>query len=185
MMDARDENVRTLMGISGISEDEAVKRLSFRAAISVGPGKSAAAFGRDISGLLGRTIQVVSEEDECDIELAIGCAPSTNAPLRLTMAVTKKEMKIDTGAVPVLDGEIEWVPGITRKVSSCYATGYVLARVIGGDQFAHIPDPFVLAFENLGLPAKEPSNRVILDDVVLVGRGASRVASYGRLKNYL
>lgn len=169
-MSTQDENIKTLMSISGISEDEAVNRLAFRVAISVGPGRSAAAFETDISELLGRTIQVVSDKEKCDIELAIGCNPLTDASLKLMMVVTEKELKIHT-ATSLYKSEVACVPDLTRRISSCYAAGYVLARVIGGNQFTNIPDPFIFTFENLGLPTERPSNYITLDDVVLIGAG--------------
>lgn len=63
------------------------------------------------------------------------------------------------------------IAGITRKVCACFATGFVLSRLVG-DSIPHSPSrTFELRFDILGLPVEEIAEPLDFCDSVLAGAG--------------
>jgi molybdopterin/thiamine biosynthesis adenylyltransferase len=166
---AKEENILTLMGLTGGTEEEAAKRLATRVAITVGDGVGSSLLGRDVSDLLGRSLSVEAAANYPDIEVALGASFRTTAPARIHVELGPDGLTIShRNAVGRVDDR---VPGLFRKIAACYVAGNVIARAIGGNQFALLPDPFVVLFSTYGVTAQNLLRRIKLDDAVLVGAG--------------
>jgi hypothetical protein len=174
VLNAKQENIQTLMAVLGIDESQAVHRLDKRVAITHAPGGAAAALARDVVRLLERTVQVVDPELECDVELAVGSTPTTNAGLRLCLAAGD-EMTIlaefDAGKERGSSGPVMPLPILTRKIVACYAAGQVLGRTVDGLESYVCRGPFMLRYAHLGLPANDPVKPIFFEDTVLIGAG--------------
>lgn len=169
MLNASRENAKTLAALLGQTEDEAAKKLDQRVLVTVRPG-AASQFARDLSALLERTLLVVEEPGACDLEIALGCSPVSNAVVKLVVEVDAARMTIAREASA---GGPQWesVPGLTRRISACYAAGVVIAHVVGGDTLDGMPMPFVVEYSNLGLDPEVLAKAIVLDGAVLAGAG--------------
>ena len=86
-MDARSENILAWMGLSGDSEEVAAEKLATRVTITAAQTAVARLIAKDLTDLLGRSL-VIASDGSCDIELAVGTDYETDAPLKLSVAMT-------------------------------------------------------------------------------------------------
>lgn len=169
MLSAAEENIRTLMAVLGLSETEATQRLSVRVTVSCGAG--AELFAGDMRQLLRRTVEVVAPGEECDVELSVGCMPSTSASVQLMATLNKDALILQRRVIGDRYAAAAVIPGLTRKIAACYAAGYVIGRAIGGHLDQEVPEPFCFRYEALGLPTESPLELIVLHDTVLAGGG--------------
>jgi hypothetical protein len=109
---AKEENILTLMGLTGGTEEEAAKRLATRVAITVGDGVGSSLLGRDVSDLLGRSLSVEAAANYPDIEVALGASFRTTAPARIHVELGPDSLTIShRNAVGRVDDR---VPGLCR-----------------------------------------------------------------------
>jgi molybdopterin/thiamine biosynthesis adenylyltransferase len=163
---AQQENILSLMGLLGGTEEEAAKKLATRIALTV--DNEAQLLANDVSALLERSLLVV-EDAAPDIELALGTTFKTQAPEKIHVGLSASALTISRGTA---GGAVTRdVPGLLRKIAACYAAGNVIARAVGGERFAHLPDPFVVNFSAFGVSPETLGRRITLDDAVLVGAG--------------
>jgi molybdopterin/thiamine biosynthesis adenylyltransferase len=167
-MEARQENLLALMGFTGATEEIAAEKLATRVVVTVANSDHAMGFAREVKDLLGRSLSII-DSGRCDVELAIGTAFATNAPIRLHLTLNQHALTISPHFQVTSVGRD--VPGLFRKIAACYAAGNVIARAVGGDRFRQLPDPFVVEFAKFGISAKDLQHRIVLDDAVLVGAG--------------
>ena len=168
MLSAAEENIRTLMGLMGFSEAEANQRLSARVTVSCGAG--AEQFVGDIRQLLQRTVEVATPGEACDVELSIGCMPSTDAPVQLMAALSQDALVLQRRTNSDRYADVAAIPGLTRKIAACYAAGYVIGCAIGGQLDQDVPEQFCFKFAALELPTA-PLQPIVLHDTVLAGGG--------------
>lgn len=166
-MQAQHENILGLMGLIDASEEEAAQKLATRVAITIANHSEAQLFASDLSALLDRSLVLVHDE-ACDIEVAVGGPFKTEAPRRVSITLHDNELTVSEGANGSAVGK---VPGLFRKIAACYAAGNVIARAVGGEQFAGLPDPFIVKFSTFGVSSEDLQRRITLDDAVLVGAG--------------
>jgi molybdopterin/thiamine biosynthesis adenylyltransferase len=163
---AQKENILSLMGLLGGTEEGASQKLATRVALTVDNG--AQLLANDVSALLGRSLLVV-EDTSPDIELALGTTFRTRASERIHVGLNAETLTISrggAGGVVTRDA-----PGLFRKIASCYTAGNVIARAVGGERFASLPDPFIVNFSAFGVSPKAIGRKITLDDAVLVGAG--------------
>lgn len=164
---AEQENVLALMGLIGSTDEEIAEKLRTRVFVRAAGNATARLFADDVSKLLGRSLSIVQDES-CDVELAIGTPFATRAQLRIRIALDQNTLTISRARAV---GAVDETPGLFRRVAACYAAGNVIACVVGGAQFEHLPDPFIVKFAHLGVSAADLRRRITLEDAVLVGAG--------------
>ena len=163
---AQQENALSLMSLLGSTEEAAAQKLATRVALTVEAG--APRLASNVSALLERSLLVV-EDTNPDIEVAFGTTFATRAALKIHIGLTASELTISrAGAVGAVTRE---VPGLFRRIAACYVAGNVIARAVGGERFAHLPDPFIVNFSAFGVPAESLERKITLDDAVLIGAG--------------
>jgi hypothetical protein len=167
MLTAQEENEHTLMGLLGLSEEQAAQKLGFKVTVT-GPA-IAQPLVDDISALLTRTLEIVAPSAKPDLELAIGWPPVSGAPIVLYASATGEKVTFRASDAP--PAAYELLPGLTRRVAACYGAGFILAHVIGGEKYDGLPEPFEVDFETLGLDAALLSRPIHLNGAVLVGAG--------------
>lgn len=98
-------------------------------------------------------MQVVAEGVDADIEVALGSAPSINAPVKILISMCSDGMIVGQKSVSA-----GWsgAPRFNERICACYAAGAVIAREIDRD----CPDPFRLAFDDLGNSRGNRADRV-------------------------
>jgi molybdopterin/thiamine biosynthesis adenylyltransferase len=161
MLNANQENLKALASLLGIDEEEAAVKLQTTVVITFGDPASAA-FASDLSQLVGKTLQVVAEGVDADIEVALGSTPSTNASVKILVSMCGDGMIVGQKNEPA-----GWscTPRFNERICACYAAGAVIARAID----RNCPDPFRLAFDDLGIPVAIAP--IVFDHDVLAGCG--------------
>lgn len=169
MLSETEENLNTLMLLTGMSEDDATTLLQHRVRVTSSADGDFPRLAADIRQLLERTLIIVGESDHCDLELGVGKTPSEGQALCLSLSDIA--MIIRPSEDGILVSTRDRVAGITRKACACFAAGFVLSRLVG----ASLPSPpgrtFELRFANVGLPVDEITEPLDLKDCVLAGGG--------------
>ncbi|MCA8179536.1 hypothetical protein [Burkholderia vietnamiensis] len=169
MLSETEENLNTLMLLTGMSEDDATTLLRHRVRVTSSDAGDFPRLARDIRRLLERTLTVVGECDPCDLELGVGKTPYEGDALCLSLSDTA--MTVRPREDGILVSTRDHIAGITRKACACFAAGFVLSRLVG----ASLPNPpgrtFELKFANIGLPVDEITKALDLKDAVLAGGG--------------
>ena len=169
MLSDVEENLNTLMLLTGISEEEAAMLLRHRVRVISSTKDDLPLLAADIRNLLKRTLTVVGERDKCDLELAIGTNPTTDNALILSLS--NEEMKIMSSEDKEAVSERTRIPGITRKGCACFAAGFVLSRLLGDSLPYTTRSRFDFRFENLGFPTTGTLEPLDIKDSVLAGGG--------------
>jgi molybdopterin/thiamine biosynthesis adenylyltransferase len=167
-MHATDENALALMGLLGSDREETLAKLATRVSISTSDEEPAQAFVAELVAVLGKSLNIVADAP-CDVEIAIGSAHRTDAPLKVTVTLTRESLAVSGGGGS--GGVATDVPGLFRRIAACFAAGNVIARTIDAEQFGHLPEPFKLSFSSFGLEACDLQRPIDLEDAVLVGAG--------------
>lgn len=169
MLSETEENLNTLMLLTGMSEDDAATLLKHRVRVTSSGEGDFPRLAADIRQLLERTLVVVGEADPCDLELGVGMGPDEGNALCLSLSDIA--MTIHPREDGILVSSRDHLAGITRKACACFAAGFVLSRFVD----AALPNPpgrtFELKFTNLGLPVDEITEPLNIDDAVLAGGG--------------
>ncbi len=172
MLSDSEENLNTLMQLTGMPEDEASALLAFRVAIHTTDESSLIKFAGDIRELLSKTLVVVNDESEHELEISIGAAATS--PTGLSIWLTNSTMIIARGGSasppPECDQRSD-IPGISRKICACYAAGYAISSLLGDKLPTRSSDRFELKYANLDLPLDKIVKSLDLDDCVLAGAG--------------
>jgi molybdopterin/thiamine biosynthesis adenylyltransferase len=161
MLNAEQENRKALASLLGIDEEEATEKLLAKVVVTVADS-AGRAFGVDLSQLVGKTLQIVDADARPDIEIAIGGVASTTAPVRLVVSMSQDGLTIGNS---IRYPQWSAVPRFNERLCACYAAGVVVARAIGKPT----PDPFVVAFDALGIPSNYAP--IVFEDDVLAGCG--------------
>ena len=169
MLSEVEENLNTLMLLTGMSEEDATALLGHRVRVISSDQGDLLRLAADIRRLLERTLSVVGEDDECDLELAVGAAPTVDHALCLSLSDEGMNIRPYEDGVPV--STRSHIAGITRKGCACFAAGFVLSRLVGGSLPCVTGSTFELAFANLGFPVEEITEPLDLKDSVLAGGG--------------
>jgi hypothetical protein len=169
MLSDVEENLNTLTLLTGMSEDEAVKLLQHRVRVTASSEGDFPNLAADIRRLLERTLTVVGKSEPCDLELAVGTKPVGNPSLYLSLSDFAMDIRPGEDSMPV--STRKQIAGITRKACACFATGFVLSRLVGD----RLPNPtgrtLELVFSNIDLPVDEITEPLDLGDSVLAGGG--------------
>ena len=183
MNNSIDENVRTLMAATGLSEGEATEKLSLRVRVSRADSPACVNLARDVESLLSRTVSIVDLNMECDVEIALGTQHVTAAPLQIWASLDEETLSIfaqndhseRSGVVP---GTIECIHGLLRKIAACYLCGFTLSNALGLLEDRNLPSSLlgnsptlIVRFSDLGIQPELLNGEVILRDTVLVGAG--------------
>ena len=172
MLSDAEENLNTLMQLTGMPEDEASALLAFRVAIHTTDERSLIQFAGNIRELLSKTLVVVNGDSEHELEISIGAAATS--PNGLSIWLTSSAMLIERGHSASPPPECDLHPdiaGISRKICACYAAGYAISSLLGDKLPTRSPDRFELKYANLDLPLDEIVTPLDLDDCVLAGAG--------------
>lgn len=169
MLSDVEENLNTLMRLTGMSEEDAAARLRHRVRVITSKRDDLLLLATDIRKLLERTLNIAGENDDCDLEIAIGTHPTTENALILSLS--DEGMIIRPSEHEEEPSELTHVPGITRKGCACFATGFVLSRLLGDSLPYNTPSTFNFRFENLGFPVAETIVPLDIKDSVLAGGG--------------
>lgn len=169
MLSETEENLNTLMLLTGMSEDDATTLLQHRVRVTSSEDGDFPRLAGDIRRLLERTLTIVGEYDPCDLELGVGKTPNEGEALCLSLS--DMAMTVRPREDGILVSTRDHIAGITRKACACFAAGFVLSRLVG----ANLPNApgrtFELKFSNLGLPVDEITEALNLQDSVLAGGG--------------
>lgn len=169
------------MSATGLSHEEATKKLAIRVRVTCGNSVPAIKLAEDVQRLLERTIAVAEPNEPCDVELCIQAHPVTNAPMHLSVEVSIDGIVI-RNVIPGSESHSYEVDaptdlhGLFRKAAACYIAGHVIACSVGqqadaSSPFAIVPEPFVFNFAALGVTAEDLERPIQLTDTVLVGAG--------------
>jgi molybdopterin/thiamine biosynthesis adenylyltransferase len=169
MLSRIEENLYTLMHLTGISEKEATALLNYKVRVISAELGVFPALAADVRKLLERTVLIVDEKDECDIEIAIGIASTFECALNLSLS--DDMMQIRSGEQDFIVSQRTHIAGITRKGCACFAAGFVLSRLVKDSLPCAPGDSFELIFANLSFPVEEITERLNLKDSVLAGGG--------------
>lgn len=170
MLTLEQENVRTLMKLMGLSEDEAVQKLKWRVTISAtGPaGERLALLVKQVVGL---TVEVVAINDAPDLEFAINGPPAGRAPLHIRATIDAQGMVAWSPATSGRAPNGDMPPDIAMKIAACYAAGFILSEWRGGLHRTALPDPFIVDFAKLGITPALANQSIDMSESVLVGGG--------------
>lgn len=178
-----DENIRTLMAATGLSEGEATEKLSLRVRVSRADSPACANLARDVELLLSRTVSIVDLNMECDVEIALATKYVTTAPLQIWTSLDGDTLSLsaqnDHGeGGDVVPGRIENIHGLLRKIAACYLCGFTLSNALGlladrnSPSSAPVDSPMLtVRFSDLGIQPELLNSEVMLRDTVLVGAG--------------
>jgi len=169
MLSEVEENLNTLMQLTGLSEEKATALLGHRVRVISSDQGDFAYLAADIRRLLERTLSIVDEHDNCDLELAVGTAPTVDHALCLSLSDEVMIILPREDGVPV--STRSHIAGITRKGCACFAAGFVLSRLVGDSLPFSLGCTFELRFANLGFPVAEITSPLDLKDSVLAGGG--------------
>lgn len=166
MLSAAEENAYAL-SLLGLSSEDALETLQTR--VRVTSSAAGSQFAADLQEVLRRTLQVVGHDEPADIEVAVGCMPSREAPSQLAITVGPQRMMV---AKPGMTAPTyEPLPGLARKIGACFAAGRIIAHATGGPALTDADDPFIVEFDRLGLREELLSRAVRLENAALVGAG--------------
>lgn len=165
MLTREQENARTMARLLGISDEDAVERLTKRVVISASDpvGEVFASYIRRIAGL---TIIVVDSEP-ADLAVAINGTPAADAPTVLHMRIDGDGLAVSLSPLAESSNAVA-PPDIGLRIAACYGAGCTIAQTVLGGLKA---DPFVVSFETLGLTHALASAPIQLNDAVLAGAG--------------
>lgn len=178
-MSAREENLRTLMSATGISEDEATKRLSVKVLISYDVNGFQEQLARELAELLSRTVTVTQTVSGCDIEVCLGAKRQTAAANCILVEISEDSLvvtRMRDVAVRQHARNSGAIHGLLRKIAACYITGQTIAVALSGAKaegtdFDELPDVFRLEFSDFGVSNAELSQEIPLHDATLIGGG--------------
>jgi hypothetical protein len=168
MLNAQQENERSLAGLLGLGEEEAAEKLNARVAV-LASGEHEEAFARDLKDLLGLTLQVVDPGAAHDLEIRVG---AKNHGCVEGLIVSCDGASLEVAWSPAVTKAC-WSPlhGLTRKIAACFCAGHVIANIVGGHILERTKDRFAFPLINLGIDDAVLSARIELHDAVMVGAG--------------
>jgi hypothetical protein len=169
MLSQVEENLNTLMQLTGLSEESAAALLRYRVRVISSNHGDFSRLATDIRRLLERTLSIVDEYDDCDLELAVGNDPTVDHALCLSLSDEMMLILPREDGIPV--STRSQIAGITRKCCACFAAGFVLSRLVG-DSLPYSPGrTFEFRFATLGFPVDEITTPLDIKDSVLAGGG--------------
>jgi len=167
---ASQENERTLAQLMGISESDAATRLQQRVAITHG-GNVGGLFAEELAEQLGRTIDVVIDDSDCDLEVVIDASPLRQAEKRVFVNLNDEYISVSKENARS-DREPANIHGLHIVIGACYAAGVVLSELIEGLEISPRTDAFVVRFDALGVSRALLERKIKLNDTALIGAGA-------------
>lgn len=169
MLSQAEENLYTLMHLTGISEEQGAVLLGYKVRVISADSGDLPLLAFDVRRLLERTVAVVGADEACDLELAIGVDPIADRAICLGLSDSAMEIRPRENGRP--DSTRTSIAGITRKGCACFAAGFVLSTLIGDSLPSNPGRIFRFQYANLGFPVDEIADPLNLRDSVLAGGG--------------
>lgn len=167
MMDAKRQNAMALASLTGLSEDEAARKLDFRVRIT-GDGEPATTFCGYLHRIAGLTVEVITE-GPCDLAIAVNGAAPVTAAKTLYIRIDAESL-IVSETPPALEAHGGAPPDIGLRIAACYAAGVIVKQCVG-DAIKAGRLPFEVRFAKLGITHTLASTPIRLSDTVLAGGG--------------
>lgn len=166
-MNPAKENQMMIARLLGVDEDEAAALLDVRVVVRAGAGASVL-FAKELSEQLARTVAVVDEGREADVEVVVGIAPSTASARTIYVSLDEDGISCSESLLPVATSPD--LHGLQIVFAACYAASYVLGRAIAG--LPSPPGDFRFSFSSIGAEQSLFDREFILTEAALAGAGA-------------
>jgi hypothetical protein len=171
--EARNENAAMLATALGLGLSDASEALEFDVAVTADPSDvSAAQIGKELVTLLSRTVRKAALAETCEtaaVEVIIGKAESRSSFPKVFVSIRPNEAVIGNDPSPERCVEI---PPILGLLVACYISAIVMQSVLQERLPFHVPMPFRISFDQLGIDTGAFGEPVDIGKAYLAGAGA-------------
>lgn len=161
------QNARMLASLLGIDEEAAAERLDRSILVTCANDTASSTWAVEIETLLQRTVTVVGDPADADLELIVGAAEGRSKAPHLWAAISASEAVVSSTRVK-MSGTVPH--GLFAAAAACPVAAAALRAVIGSDSLPQVPDPLRIRLSQFGIPQNLPN--LDLTGSVLVGAGA-------------